>query len=107
MTPENTPFFSGNAGLVYRPDWFKGFRINGGVSYTGERQINPQNQAAIPETYIWNMGASYATKIGDQRVNFNLNVRNITDKRYFSSAVNGALGVGAPRTITLSANVAF
>lgn len=106
-TPENTPFFSGNAGLVYRPDWLKGFTINGGLLYIGERQVNPQNQAVIPESFLWNAGASYTIPIDNRRLVFNMNVRNLTNVRYFSSAVNGALGVGPPRTVTFSARMDF
>jgi hypothetical protein len=39
-------------------------------------------------------------------VSFSLNCRNCSDKRYYSSAVNGALGVAAPRTISFSVRIA-
>ncbi|MFB9266588.1 TonB-dependent receptor domain-containing protein [Bradyrhizobium erythrophlei] len=106
-TPENTPFFSGTAGVVYRPDWLRGLSLNGGVQYIGVREVNPQNQATLPANWLFNVGANYATRIGGRRVVFNLNVRNLTDKRYFSSVATGALAIGAPRTVTLSARVEF
>ena len=55
-----------------------------------------------PNKYALFLGASYNGKLNGRPVVLNLTCRNVTDKLYFSSIVNGALGVAAPRTISLS-----
>ncbi|MDB5026421.1 MAG: TonB-dependent siderophore receptor [Candidatus Eremiobacteraeota bacterium] len=100
--PENTPNFSDNVSLSYRPAFARGLTLNGGMLYIGKRQINPQNQGMIPGVTTSTFGAAYLSRPGDHRFSFNLTCTNLFDKRYYSSAVNGALGVGPPRTVTLS-----
>ena len=102
--PENTPNFSGNAGFTYRPAP-GGAGFNVGMIYYNQRQINPQNQGTIPGFITANAGANYSTRLGGRRYTFNLNVGNLLDKRYFSSSVGGAYGVGAPRIISLTSRV--
>lgn len=100
--PENTPNVSDNVGVVYRPSFATGLALNAGMLFIGRRQVNPQNQGTIPGVYVDTLGANWATRVNEHRLAFNLNCTNLFDKRYYSAAVNGALGVGNPRTITLS-----
>ncbi|HEV3087039.1 MAG TPA: TonB-dependent receptor [Candidatus Elarobacter sp.] len=104
--PENSPRLSGNVGLAYAPAFAPGLQLSGGLQSSGEREINPQDQAIIPGVTLTNFGMTYSKLIGDRRVVFNLNCRNCGNKRYWSSAVNGALGVGAPRTVSFSVRFA-
>ena len=50
-------------------------------------------------------GANYTAQLAGRRYTFNLNVGNLLDKRYFSSSVGGAYGVGAPRIISLTSRI--
>jgi iron complex outermembrane recepter protein len=102
--PENTPNFSGNAGFSYRPTP-TGVGFNIGMISFSQRQINPQNQGTIPGVVTVNSGANYNTLIDGRKYTFNLNCTNLLNKRYFSSAIGGAYGVGAPRIISLTSRV--
>lgn len=104
--PENTPKRSGTIGLAYQPRFARGMQLSAGLQSLSARQINPQDQGTIPGVTLVNAGMTLNKRIGDKRVSFNLNCRNCTDKRYWSSAVNGALGIGVPRTISFSARFA-
>ena len=104
--PENVPRLSGNVGLVFQPAFAPGLQLNGGLQSFGPREINPQDQGLLPAVTLQNFGVAYTKRFGDKRVTFNLNCRNCSDKRYWSSAVNGALGIGPPRTISFSVRVA-
>lgn len=104
--PENVPKLSGSVGLGYRPSFIPGLELSGGLQYVGSRQINPQDQGTIPSVTTSNVGASYVTRINDRRIVVNLSCRNLADKRYYSSAVNGALGIAAPRTVSLTVRIA-
>jgi len=104
--PENSPRLSGNVGLNYAPRFLPGLQLNGSIQGVGPREINPQDQGLLPAVTLTNFGAAYTRTIGDRQVTFNVNCRNCSDKRYWSSAVNGALGIGPPRTISFSVRFA-
>jgi iron complex outermembrane recepter protein len=101
-TPENIPKLAGNLGLTYRPVYLKGFSVNAGVQGVGSRQLNAQDQGTLPAVWTYSAGMAYAAKFGGRSVSLNLNVKNLTDKFYYGSVANGALGVAQPRTISLS-----
>lgn len=103
--PENIPKYSGNVGLTYQLPAVPGLRLSGGLQYIGVREINPQDQGVLPGATTTNFGLSYTGRISHDRVSLNLNCRNCSDKRYWSSAVNGALGVAAPRMVSLTARI--
>src|SRR5262249_45087033 len=99
LTPENTPKFSGSLKVTYRPEWLSGFETFAGAVYTGARPVNPQDQAYIPATTLYSLGARYTTKINGYKSHFGMSVTNLLDQRYWSSAAQGALGIGMGRTI--------
>jgi iron complex outermembrane receptor protein len=100
--PENIPKLSGNLGLTYRPLAFKGLSINAGVQGVASRQLNAQDQGVLPSVTTYSAGLAYAGKFGGKSVVLNLNCRNLTDRIYYGSIANNALGVAQPRTISLS-----
>jgi len=104
--PENVPRLSGNVGLIFRPAFAPGLQLKAGLRSFGPRELNPQDQGLLPAVTLANFGLAYTKRFADKRVTFNLNCRNCGDKRYWSSAVNGALGIGPPRTVSFSARVA-
>lgn len=107
MESENSPRVSGNAGLIYRPGFIKGLTLNGGALFTGSRELTNQEQGKIPAVTVFNIGANYATTFNGHRMTYNISCSNLLDKSYFSSAVNGALGVGRPRTIFVGSRIEF
>ena len=51
---------------------------------------------------------SYDTRLGDNQLKLQLNVKNLFDKTYYSSAVNNlAVSVGEPRQVQLSSTLEF
>lgn len=100
--PENTPIWSGSGGITWRPRQVQGLTLNVAAQFLGPRPVNPQNQAKLPGTVTFSAGASYAAVLWGHRTSFNLTASNLTDRRYWSSVATGALGIGAPRTITFS-----
>jgi iron complex outermembrane receptor protein len=107
MEAENIPRVSGNAGLVYRPGFVNGLTVNGGALFTGSRELDNLGQGKIPAVTIFNLGGNYVTAFEGHRVTYNITCQNLLDKSYYSSAVNGALGVGRPRTIFFGGRVDF
>jgi iron complex outermembrane recepter protein len=107
MESENVPRISGNLGLVYRPDFFRGVTLNGGAVFTGSRELTNEEQGKLPAVTIFNAGANYVTNYEGHRLTFNVTCKNLLDKAYYSSAVNGALGIGAPRTVFFGGQIDF
>jgi iron complex outermembrane receptor protein len=100
--PENIPKLSGNLGLTYRPLSIKGLSLTAGVQGVGSRQLNAQDQGTLPSVTTYSAGLAYSGKLAGKSVSLNLNCRNLTDRVYYGSIANNALGVAQPRTISLS-----
>lgn len=106
-TPENTPRRTGSLFAEYRLAQVPGLALSGGVFYVGERPVNNANQAFIGGYTTYSLGARYVTKLAGNRTTFQAVVDNVTDKNYWSTAGNGFIGVGGPRTLKVVAKVDF
>jgi len=84
-----------------------GLSATAGAYYTGERAINPLNQAFAPSYTLYDAGFSYATSLFGNDMLFQLNGENITDKRYFSSTGAFLLAQGGPRLIKFAISTKF
>jgi iron complex outermembrane receptor protein len=105
--PENTPEWTASLFVEYRPAAVEGLALNAGAFHTGERAVNAANQAFVPGYTTGTVGARYAWTMGTTRVTAQLNVDNVTDEVYWSTAGNGLLGVSLPRTTRLSLTTSF
>jgi len=107
LRPENTPILSGALGFNYRAPYVRGLTLNGELIAAGSREINPQDQGLISPVTLINTGINYAFRShAGGRYIATLTCKNCTDRRYWGSAVNGALGIGQPRVITLTVRAA-
>ena len=93
--------------LDYKPTSLTGFSINVGAYYTGQRFINPLNQAEIPGYTTYTAGLSYKSKINGHPFLIQSNVSNLSNLRYWETGGAGYLAVGAPRTITFNTKYEF
>ncbi|MCX7173988.1 MAG: TonB-dependent siderophore receptor [Proteobacteria bacterium] len=105
LRPENTPKLSGNLSLSYRPDYLRGVNLTAAAFFTGQRAVNPQNQAFIPGVTLFSVGAGYLTSIAGHRTSFQLNIDNLGNKAYWSSAGGGAFGIGMVRSVKMIAKI--
>lgn len=102
-TPKNTLSLFGE----YRVPMVPGLSLNAGVYHFGKRAVNNLNQGWVGAYETLSIGARYQFRVMDKAVNLQANVDNLTDKDYWSTAGNNLLGVGAPRTVRLTAKVDF
>jgi iron complex outermembrane recepter protein len=107
LTPENTPRFAGNLSGTYSPEYVPGLAVTAGTNYVGRKFVNPEDQGMISSHEVFNLLASYGPRLDGHRTHFTVGVSNLLDKRYWSTAAEGALGVGATRTYKASAEVEF
>lgn len=96
--PENTARNTASAFLSYDIAPVPGLSVNGGAYFTGRRPVDDLNQAFIGGVTVFGLGARYATRVMGQRAQFQLNVDNVADRRYWAAA-GTRLAVGTPRTV--------
>ena len=63
-------------------------RVGAGAHYVGERAGNPDNDFDLPGYTVADAFATYETRLDGQKVKFQLNVKNLFDRTYYSSAVS-------------------
>lgn len=105
--PDNTPERTASLFAEYRLPGVPGLAVSGGIYYTGKRPVNNENQAFIDGYATLSLGARHTTVLGGKRTTFQAVVDNVTDKNYWSTAGNGLLGVGAPRTLKVMTKIEF
>jgi iron complex outermembrane receptor protein len=106
-TPENAPKVTYSVFGEYRVPSMPGLALNAGWYFTGKRPVNNANQAYIDGAGTLSLGARWRTKLFGAHTTLQANLDNATDKTYWSTAGNGLLGVGAPRTLRVAAKFDF
>lgn len=83
-------------------------RIGGGARYAGKRAGDAANSFYMPAYVVADAFASYDTELHGTPVSFQVNVKNIFDKTYYTSAVNNlGVAVGEPLQAVFQTKVRF
>lgn len=106
-TPENAAKVTWSLFGEYRVPEVPGLALNAGVYYTGKRPVNNANQADIDGVGLLSLGARWRTQLFGTDTTLQANIDNLANKLYYSTAGNGFLGVGAPRTLRVAAKFDF
>jgi iron complex outermembrane recepter protein len=93
--------------VEYRPSSLPGITLQGGVFHVGDRWFDAANQIRVDGYSRLDLAARYATTWGSLPLLLRLNVDNATDLRHWESVAYGGVTPGAPRTVRLSAQLAF
>ncbi len=108
---QNVARHSGSLSAVYDfGSLFGGdrLRFGAGARYVGKRAGNSTNTFDLPSYTVADAFASYETKLDEHNVRLQLNVKNLFDKVYYSSAVNQYfVAVGDARQVSLSSTFEF
>lgn len=105
--PDNTPERTASLFAEYRLQSVPGLALSGGAYYVGKRPVNNENQAFVDSYTTLSLGARYMTRVAGKRATIRAVLDNATNQNYWSTAGNGLLGVGAPRTLKVTAKVEF
>lgn len=103
--PDNTPERTASLFAEYRLRNVPGLALSGGLYYVGKRPVDNENRAFVDGYTTLSLGARHTTKLGGKHTTFQAVLDNATNENYWSTAGNGLLGVGAPRTLKLTAKV--
>ncbi len=83
-------------------------RLGGGARYVGDRAGDALNSFVLPSYVVADIFATYETKHQALPVVYQLNVKNLFDTVYYTSAQNNlGVAIGDARRVSLSATVKF
>jgi len=102
------PRWFGNLGLDWDVPFARGLSLSTRVLATSAQYMDTTNTLQLPGWGRWDLGARYVVDVLERPVTLRANVINVTDRDVWESS-GGSAGilVGAPRTWTVSATVAF
>ena len=108
---QNVAKNSGSLSAVYDFGTIVGgdqLRVGAGARYVGERAGNAVNDFDLPSYTVADAFATYDTKVEGQKVKFQLNVKNLFDRTYYTSAASRFfVSMGDSRQVTLSSILEF
>ncbi|MBO9356061.1 TonB-dependent siderophore receptor [Bordetella petrii] len=106
--PVGVPRWHATLGAEWDLPWVRGLTLTSGVIHSGRQYVDQANSATLPAWTRVDFGARYASVIQDRDVIFQLNLQNAFNRKYWSGVSQwGAFALGSPRTLTLSASIAF
>lgn len=83
-------------------------RVGAGARYVGQREGDANNSFNLPGYTVADVFASYNTKIDGQKVKFQVNVKNLFDRTYYTSAASSVfVSMGDARQVSVSSTLEF
>ena len=111
MRLQNVAKNSGSLSAVYDVGNIVGgdkLRIGAGARYVGERAGDALNDFDLPGYTVADAFATYDTRIEGQKVKFQVNVKNLFDRTYYTSAASRTfVSIGDSRQVTFSSTLEF
>ncbi|MCU1751204.1 TonB-dependent receptor [Pseudomonas sp. 6D_7.1_Bac1] len=100
-------------GAEYDLERVPGLTLTAGTNYVGSRYVTDDHRMELPSYTVFDVGGRYTTKVMSKPVTLRANVENIANRAYWIGSYSGgdgsglSGGLGAPRTLQLSASVDF
>ncbi|MFO2462414.1 TonB-dependent receptor [Pseudomonas sp. 15FMM2] len=108
---QNVAKNSGSVSAVYDFGTILGgdqLRIGAGARYVGERAGDALDSFDLPGYTVADAFATYDTRIEGQKVKFQVNVKNLFDRTYYTSAVSRLfVSMGDARQVSVSSTLEF
>ena len=85
-----------------------GLRIGAGARYVGERAGDALNDFDLPGYTVADAFATYDTHVDGQKIKVQLNVKNLFDRTYYTSAASRTfVSMGDARQVSIASTLAF
>lgn len=104
--PQGVPENMARLFAEYEVPNIAGLTLNGGLSYTGKIPWDAANILYVDAVTLYDAGLRYKTRMAGRDTTWRVNLANLTGKDYWTTR-SGILYLGAPRTLSLSASIAF
>ncbi len=101
------PKLQGKLGLEWDTPLVPGLTLTGNATSVGKQYISSDNTLSIPGYTLYDVGARYTTQAASYPLTLRGSVTNLTNKAYWGMPLTSSLGLGAARTVQLSATVDF
>lgn len=100
------PKWSGDLALTYKPD--DRTKIFTRINYTGTTRVHDtssyEHHIDVPSITLFDVGASYKTKIMGYDTTITAMCYNLFDREYWYANGDNSIGLGAPRTFAVTAS---
>jgi iron complex outermembrane receptor protein len=104
---QGAPRFTAAAQVAYHVAALPGLKLMADAKYTGNVMLNGANTLKVPGYTLFNVGASYNTRIAGRNTTFRAAVNNVTDKEYWEYQYDDWIKPSDPRTFSVSMQVDF
>ncbi|WP_394065518.1 TonB-dependent siderophore receptor [Alcaligenes sp. WGS1538] len=101
------PRLQAKLGLEWDVPGAQGLTLTANATSVSRQYINADNSQSVPGRTIYDLGARYATKVSGRPLTLRASVANVGNKAYWAMPQWTSLGLGAPRTVMLSATMDF
>lgn len=107
-TPVGVPEVQANLWAEWDTPWVEGLTFTSGAIYTASQYVDQANTQELDPWTRFDVGARYSTRIAQHPTTFRATVQNVFDREYWSGVASyGAISLGAPRALQVSASVDF
>lgn len=101
------PKWQGKLGAEWDTPVLKGLTLTANATSLSEQYLNADNSLSIPGHTVFDLGARHSSVVTGHPLTLRAAVTNVGNKAYWAKPHFTSLGVGAPRTVSLSATVDF
>ncbi|WP_282363178.1 TonB-dependent siderophore receptor [Pseudomonas sp. PS01297] len=106
-TATGLPKLQGKLGVEWDTPVLDGLTLTANATSVSKQYINADNSQSIPGYTIFDVGTRYTTHLASRPITLRGSVTNVANKAYWGTPLLSSLGLGAPRTVELSASVDF
>lgn len=106
-TATGLPKLQGKLGVEWDTPVIDGLTLTANATSVSKQYISADNSQSIPGYTIFDVGTRYTTHLASRPITLRGSVTNVANKAYWGTPLLSSLGLGAPRTVELSASVDF
>jgi iron complex outermembrane recepter protein len=104
---DGVPEWKASLGARYALTTIPGISVDATLNYVASRPVDAQNSGFMPSFTLLDAGMSYETQLAGTPVQLRVLARNLFNEYFYTEAVAGALDVGRPREVFLTAKASF
>ncbi|MCA1862188.1 TonB-dependent receptor [Janthinobacterium sp. HSC-3S05] len=101
------PKLQAKLGVEWDTPAIPGVTLTANATAASKQYINADNSMSVPGRTVFDLGARYATQAAGRPLTVRASVTNVGNRAYWALPQWTSLGLGAPRTVMLSATTEF
>lgn len=101
------PKLQAKLGVEWDTPAIPGVTLTANATAASKQYINADNSMSVPGRTVFDVGARYATRAAGRPLTVRASVTNVGNRAYWALPQWTSLGLGAPRTVMLSATTEF